>query len=521
MSRFSILVGGLVGAAVAIAYNLFDQREKAADTGGLHDLDSLVWNPIPAGEGGECSEIQLVREAVGETTDDLTLAEVESFLKDRAALIGLNRTLWNPRSFLRFSGEAIRETLLLHFPPRAESGQGCPILGTGSLPYQGWQELPFYDIPTDPHAFVHHLAQLRSEAAVRVIQGDFDMIGDYFIATRSSDVGSFLQALEEDVDPRRRTLIEDYLRLTQARIGAPDRLSAAQAFLKRSAEEWERYNVSDANQITDSQYPFKGRGLRTTTLFTGTAIYPWLFLRSEAARQILPQPLRRILIIGPGMEFVNPEMGNRIPRQTYEPFAVLDALVASDRTDLDSLEVDLLDISPEVVHYLRVARDNAEVGLPYRLHLVLPASEMAEGEKEDYFRSFGAGLPHQVVEEQSLASGGERRTLAVSPDVVRLFHPIQGDMRTDLFSPDEAYDLIICFNTFYYLNERDRVLAGMNIARALREGGILLTDNPFIRERTGDDIQGLFPLDFPLKLTLVSRVATADGFGQPMIVYRK
>ncbi len=48
------------------------------------------------------------------------------------------------------------------------------------------------------------------------------------------------------------------------------------------------------------------------------------------------------------------------PRQMVEPFALLDILLESDKLNLDGLQVDLLDISPDVIGHINFLKTLAE-----------------------------------------------------------------------------------------------------------------------------------------------------------------
>src|SRR5215470_11548301 len=70
-----------------------------------------------------------------------------------------------------------------------------------------------------------------------------------------------------------------------------------------------------------------------------------------------PGSIRRIGIVGPGLDFANKEFGNDYyPPQTIQPFAVIDSLIRLGLTDPNNFELLTLDISPSV--NIHVARAN-------------------------------------------------------------------------------------------------------------------------------------------------------------------
>src|SRR5205085_7163075 len=75
----------------------------------------------------------------------------------------------------------------------------------------------------------------------------------------------------------------------------------------------------------DASYGFVDRGLRTTSYSHMGTTVDLFFNKSAAGRaaELLPEKARRILIVGPGLDFSNPELGEEIPQQSYEPFTIL------------------------------------------------------------------------------------------------------------------------------------------------------------------------------------------------------
>jgi hypothetical protein len=65
------------------------------------------------------------------------------------------------------------------------------------------------------------------------------------------------------------------------------------------------------------------------------------------------QRIRRVLIVGPGMDLA-PRTGFRdTPPESYQPWAVIDALLSTGLARLEDLEVTAADINPRVVNHIR------------------------------------------------------------------------------------------------------------------------------------------------------------------------
>lgn len=78
-----------------------------------------------------------------------------------------------------------------------------------------------------------------------------------------------------------------------------------------------------------------------------------------------PGSVRRIAIIGPGLDFANKEFGNDFyPPQSIQPFAVVDSLIRLGLTDPKTFELYTMDISPNVnIHLTRAQRALPTAGL--------------------------------------------------------------------------------------------------------------------------------------------------------------
>ena len=76
--------------------------------------------------------------------------------------------------------------------------------------------------------------------------------------------------------------------------------------------------------------------------------------------------IRRVLIVGPGLDLA-PRTGllEASPPESYQPWAVMDALVSQGLARFGDLEVVGADINPRVVSHLRRARDTPPAAEPH------------------------------------------------------------------------------------------------------------------------------------------------------------
>ena len=147
------------------------------------------------------------------------------------------------------------------------------------------------------------------------------------------------------------------------------------------------------------EFALRSRLFRTRGLSLDTSLLPSYSvdqaLRAMKARGLLkPGAVRRVAIVGPGLDFADKDVGfDFYPQQTLQPFAVLDSLtrlgLASSSGDP---EIVLLDISPRIVDHVMQARAQAARNVGYTLNLPLPTSTPWQPEVRAYWRTFGDRL---------------------------------------------------------------------------------------------------------------------------------
>jgi hypothetical protein len=456
-----------------------------------------------------------------------------------------------------------------------------PNLELKNISSEALSYLRKYSLPTaDGDAFCRYLERIQHEHEVKVEEGLLDMLGDYFLTTQKMETGYyfsykigfpdreipkvilegtsseseqadlFLKAIDSDPDPTRKAAIEKQIRDLSPSNRKEGALRLIQLLLKKS---WvfnptaQQYLGSESYH--DDSYGFVDRGLRTTSYsHMGTTVD--LFFNgspSAAGRKVLPEKAKRVLIVGPGLDFSHPELGQDIPQQSYEPFAILDILLKSRRSDFEDLKIDLFDISPRVVQHWEDLLRSANQGTPYNLTLASGAAMLRGGNEISnaltisYIDHFGDSLPG--VTSTTSAKQSRRpaprtldsysvslRTLKIPAAVVNKFRPFPGDLTTtDLqkiaLGNGGKYDLIFCFNTMEYLNETERALAGINIRESLTDNGVFITDNRFetdLGERPQQpkkDTSAAKPIFEPSFFNMVTDEVTATG--RHVVVYRK
>jgi hypothetical protein len=200
------------------------------------------------------------------------------------------------------------------------------------------------------------------------------------------------------------------------------------------------------------EHAYETRGHSTDTqveanyaVWTGLSVLKEL--RSASA-------IRRVLIVGPGLDMApRTALVDSHPPQSFQPYAVADALLGLGLSKPGQLNIDCADISARVVEFI----DRFPFGTR-RLELY---SGPGDGEYERYFKALGGAAGKR--------SGGN---LEVNVDVARA---VRAERLNVLTSRWEAqYDLAIATNVLVYFNRRELSLALANISSMIRPGGYFL-----------------------------------------------
>lgn len=196
--------------------------------------------------------------------------------------------------------------------------------------------------------------------------------------------------------------------------------------------------------------------------------------------------IRRIAIIGPGLDFANKEAGNDFyPPQTIQPFAVLDSLLAMGLADPAGVEIYTFDISQSVNLHIERARKNAGLGQPYIVQLPWNTDRSMSQEYRrnfiDYWQNLGAniGQPVQAIPVPGAAANTRTRAVKVRAEIARKIVPIDMNVVYQRLKvpPEEMFDIMIGTNIFVYYGEFEQSLARANVAAMLKQGGYLLTND--------------------------------------------
>jgi hypothetical protein len=245
--------------------------------------------------------------------------------------------------------------------------------------------------------------------------------------------------------------------------------------------EKELYSKKDANLSQQ----FKDRGISTdSNLYPDYTIE--LHLKHLIDQGLLkPGQIRRVAIVGPGLDFVNKNSGSDFyPPQSTQPFAVIDTLARLGLADPATVELTTLDISPRVNQHLQRARKDAAAGKWYTMQLL---SDPSDQWNKDYASGFlrywqhmgdQVGKPAQRIAVPASAGNIWNRAVSVRPAVVERVTPVDMNVvfQTIPLPADKQFDLVIGTNIFVYYNSFEQSLARANLATMIKPGGYLITN---------------------------------------------
>ena len=224
---------------------------------------------------------------------------------------------------------------------------------------------------------------------------------------------------------------------------------------------------------------FRTRGLSLDTSLIPNYSVEQALAAMKAGGLLKPGSVRRVAIVGPGLDFADKDVGFDVyPQQTLQPFAVLDSLrrlgLAPSPGDPDIV---LLDISPRIIDHVTQARARAAKNIGYTLNLPLPKSTPWLPEVRSYWETFGdrIGTPAQVTTTKAIADVADVRAVRARPSAAQRMSVLNVNIVTERLD-GEAFDLVIATNVFIYYDVLEQALAMANVEAMLKPGAFLLAN---------------------------------------------
>lgn len=434
---------------------------------------------------------------------------------------------------------------------------GCALLtavsGTQPASSLTWNDLPpavrdqLHAAGVSQTGFPDYLARLHQVHAQRVREGDLDHLVFYLLQsthfTRQPPIEPALsaRALVDSLGERERAV---YLRQGNgdvSRVAAPVR-SRARDLLRALDSHDQDPRIVYFRQLTAVALPrgggretavmheylramrflyekefvaqrapeaadavaslYRSRGLSTdTAVEAGYLVHLGLgILKSlEPGRRV-----RRVLIVGPGLDLApRTSFVDAAPPESYQPWAVIDALVGLGLARLDDLEVVAGDINPRVIDHLR-----REQSAPPALQLVSGLQQTPqlslERDYRDYFGLLGNAIS-ATREPTADVNGRLTKVVRVTASAARVLTAAPLDIVTDRLQ-GVPFDLVVATNILPYFDDVELALATSNIAAMLSRGGSLLHNEPRAARPDVANAAGL-----PLEQSRRAPIATVAG----------
>ncbi len=401
--------------------------------------------------------------------------------------------------------------------------------------------------------FQQYVARTHAENRQRVREGDLDHLVFYllqstrFTALAAIEPAVSARTLVESLDPPQRDQFLNKSKLDAARVPAAvrARIAAIERVLDKPGDDARlRYfrdlvaeafpRGADLQGALASEYLramrfvyqkefvaqraerqaeaiaelYRSRGLSTdTAVESGYLVH----LGLAVAKGLQPdRRIRRVLIVGPGMDLA-PRTGFRdTPPESYQPWAVIDALVSTGLARLDDLEVTAADINPRVVAHLRRSSSSPPT-LSLTSEIAAKDGVSFSRDYREYFAGLGARLSMPAatrpVEE---VDGHLHKSVPVSAAAARALRAEPLDIVTERLT-GPPFDLVIATNILPYFDDQQLALAASNIAAMLAPGGLFLHNEarPVLGDLTA-------ALGLPFEQSRHAVIATVTGAPAPL-----
>jgi len=217
--------------------------------------------------------------------------------------------------------------------------------------------------------------------------------------------------------------------------------------------------------------------------------------------------LSRILIVGPGMDFApRTDLIDLFGPQSYQPFAVADALLGLKLTAESQLQIHCVDINDRVIAHLQNFKRRKEVSLSLLSGVKESDARSLAEDYKTYFREFGRSIGFETaLEVPSKFSGHLKKTLLVRPAIVKAISADRLNIVTERYQDSPQYDLVIVTNVFPYFSAPELLFALTNIAAMMSDGGYLIHNE--LQTVSADFIA---PLGLPLQQARTVMITSGD-----------
>jgi SAM-dependent methyltransferase len=261
-----------------------------------------------------------------------------------------------------------------------------------------------------------------------------------------------------------------------------ERVIAELARYRRAAESARRPG-NRGGELNAYSTIYSDRGLSSDTRLTADFALDKALEAIAAKGTLRAQSVRRVAIVGPGLDFTDKAEGfDFYPQQTIQPFALVDSLGRFNLGQPDEVRVTTLDLSPRVNGHLESARARAFRREPYVVQLPLTKDDPKHQWHPDlvaYWQRFGDRIGVEAAPYPAPAVSVRMRAVSVRPLVTLSIAPQDLNIIVQRLEPlpdAEQFDMIVATNILVYYDAFDQALALANISKMLRPGGYFVTN---------------------------------------------
>lgn len=330
-------------------------------------------------------------------------------------------------------------------------------------------------------------------------------------------MNEFIRAMDQDSDDERMIYFNALLKNT-----APKSSSLAQhlyaeyaramRFLYRKEFASQKFSKERLAAYVASLYQDRGHST-DTQIESNFAVYTALaaLKAGEKARSPSTQ-LNRVLIIGPGLDFApRTDFIDLFGPQSYQPFAVADALLSLKLCDATRLQIDCVDINERVVAHLQSVRRRGEATLSILSGVNDGVGRALSEDYKDYFSNLGRSIGRESAINVPLDLASRlKKSLRIGPEITGKINADRLNIITERFEPSSGqrpgYDLVVVTNVFPYFNPTELLFALTNISAMLAEGGYLIHN-----ELQTVPSSFITPLGLPLRQARTVLIASSEN----------
>lgn len=314
---------------------------------------------------------------------------------------------------------------------------------------------------------------------------------------RLSHFQTLLRASSQPPDSLLRYLSTEYARSM--------RFLYQKEFLARAA------NPSEKGSPVASLYQERGHST-DTQVEANFAV----FMALSVLKALGASGMGRVLIVGPGLDFApRTDLMDVVPPQSYQPFAVADALLGLQLANPSRLRIHCVDINDRVIQYLKEFPKRKVRQLTIFPGVKETAKRSWTAEFQDYFQNLGRNVGREGRAEaaSSLPESRLQKILLVRRDVAERISAERMNILTARYEPSPQYDLVVVTNVLTYLNSTELLLALTNIYSMMKPGGYLIHNELREEVEAFGKALGLEPIQArTLRLSVGEDTPLFDGF---------